>query len=186
MDRIFEASLREGKGQPDFTGTDSFEVVLTLQGEVIDPRFVQLVEMAANRDIELTAEHLVVLDEIRKGATLSPESMRFVPHLVGIGLVERRGGRKAHLSLSRGMYLYLGEVGVYTREHGLAKETYKELLKKCISNSGRRGASLTEFRQVLPSLGDRAIRELVYELREAGEVVVIGHAKSARWFLSGT
>lgn len=184
MDRIFDASLREGKGQPDFTGTDAFEVVLALQGEVIDPRFVQLVDLAARRDFELTAEHLVVLDEIRKGATLSMESMKLVPHLVEIGLVERRrGGRKSPLILSRGMYRYLGEAGIYTRERGLARETNKELLKKCVADCGTMGASLTEFRQALHTLEERAIRELVYELRNEGAIVLRGRAKSARWFL---
>lgn len=185
MDRIFDSSLREGKGQPDFTGTDPYEVVLTLRGEVIDPRFAALVDLAAKRDIELTAEHLVVLDEIRKGSELSPESLKLVPHLMKIGLVERkRRGKKPLLILSRGMYRYLGETGVYTRERGLSKQTYKELLKQCIADCGPHGASLEEFRQVLHTIEDRQIRSLVYELRDHGEIFLEGRTRRARWFLA--
>ncbi len=185
MDRIFDASLREGKGLPDFSGTDAYEVVLTLQGEVIDPPFVHLIELAADRNIILTTEHLVVLDEIRKGAPLSEASLRLAPHLVAIGLVEKkRRGTKNSLILSRSMYGYLGETGVYTREKGLSAERNKALLKQCIEHCGSIGASLDDFRDVLNTVEDRQIRQLVYELRDAGEISVIGRAKQARWFLA--
>ena len=38
---MFERSIRDGKLRPDFSGTDDYEVFLTLHGEVRDPRFLE-------------------------------------------------------------------------------------------------------------------------------------------------
>ncbi len=43
-DRIFESSIREGKGLPDFIHTDTWQVSLTLHGQLRDPRFVRFLE----------------------------------------------------------------------------------------------------------------------------------------------
>lgn len=184
MDKIFDSSLREGKGNPDFAGTDASEVVLTLPGEVIDQSFVSLIEIAEERNIPLHVEHLMTLDQIRRGVAPSSEANGLVNHLVRIGLVETiRKGRKQLLILSRSMSRYLGEAGTYTRESGLTRPTYKELLKKAIENCGEQGASLNEFRQVLPMISDRQIRDLLEELKAEGALMVVGRTRAARWFL---
>jgi ATP-dependent DNA helicase RecG len=185
MDRIFDASLREGKGLPDFTGTGEHEVVLTMRGEVIDDRFLQLLDLAEKYNISLNVYHLVVLDMIRQSEAPPPEARHLVDHLIAIGLLERVGkGRQRHLVLSRGMYRYLGEPGTYTRYAGLDRETNKELILKHIRDSGGRGAALSEFRQVLPQLTEPQVRHMVYELRDEGKVRLVGWSGSARWHLA--
>jgi len=185
MDRIFDASLREGKGLPDFSGTDDHEVVLTMRGEVIDKSFIALLDLAEKHDIVLNVHHLVVLDIIRQNQAPPPKAARLIEHLVNIGLVEHVGkGKLSRLILSRGMYRYLGEPGSYTRYTGLDREEKKALILKHIKLAESRGASLSEFRQVLPQLTNDQVRHLVYELAEEGEVSVVGRAKNARWFVS--
>ena len=39
-DRIFEESIKQGKSLPDFAHTDEYEVVLALDGEIQDERFL--------------------------------------------------------------------------------------------------------------------------------------------------
>lgn len=186
MDRIFDASLREGKGLPDFSGTDQHEVVLTIKGEVIDKPFLQLLDLAEKHGISLNVHHLVVLDLIRQKECPPTEAAPLVEHLVNIGLVERVGkGKQSKLILSRGMYRYLGEPGSYTRYTGLDRETNKQLLLKHVRSSGPRGASLAEFRQVLPQLTEAQVRHLVAELKDEGSVRRSGWANSAKWFASG-
>lgn len=185
MDRIFDASLREGKGRPDFSGTDEYEVVLTMQGEVVDKQFLDLLQLAEKNNILLNAHHLVILDAIRQNEVPPPEADILVFHLINIGLVERVGrGKQNRLILSRGMYRYLGQPGTYTRYAGLDRETHKQLILKHIKNSGIQGASLSEFRQVLPQLTDPQIRHLVDELRDAGLIIRRGWANTARWLHS--
>lgn len=182
MDRIFDASLREGKGLPDFTGTDDHEVVLTMRGDVIDAPFLKLLELAEKQGVPLTVHHLVVLDMIRLNERLSEDAFPLAHHLIDIGLVEQVGrGKQSRLILSRGMYGYLGRPGSYTRYRGLDRETNKQLLLQHIKTSGQRGASLSEFRQVLPQLTDGQVRHLVYELRDEGVVARSGWANSAKW-----
>ncbi len=131
MDRIYDSALREGKARPQFTGTDDFQVALTMRGEVIDPRFLRLLDVAQQHGIVLNLDHLIVLDHIRHGAAPTPDMEDCVRHLVQIGLIERVGtGRASKLILSRGMYLTLGEPGTYTRYVGLDRETNKQLIIK--------------------------------------------------------
>ena len=77
----------------------------------------------------------------------------------------------------------MGEAGSYTRYHGLDRETNKQLLLKRIADMGRRGATLQEFRQVLPQLTEPQLKHLVYELRREGKIHLVGWSKSARWFI---
>jgi len=184
MDRIYDSALREGKAQPQFTGTDDFQVALIMRGEVIDPHFLRLLDSAQEHNIVLNVDHLIVLDHIRQEAALTPDMEECVRHLIKLGLVERVGkGRAGKLILSRGMYRVLGEPGTYTRYAGLDKETNKQLIVKHIKTCGKRGAALKEFRQVLPQLTDPQIRHLVYELRAETKIELEGWAKNARWFL---
>ncbi len=185
MDRIFDASLREGKGRPDFSGTDEYEVVLSLQGEVVDKQFLNLLQLAAKRDFPLNTHHLVILDTILHNQVPPREAQKLVTHLLHIGLIEQVGrGKQNRLILSRGMYRYLGQPGTYTRYAGLDRETHKQLILKHIKDTGTKGASLSEFRQVLPQLTDPQIRQMVYELRRAGLITVQGRANAARWMFS--
>ena len=184
MDTIFDKSLREGKGEPDFEGTDMHEVVIRLHGRVLDSRFVELLDLASKRGFHLTVEHLIILERIRQSGVSSQLDVTSVKHLIDIGLVELSGrGKKIEYHLSRGMYKYLGEPGSYTRKKGLDRETNKQLLVQHVKNGMDEGATFNEFRQVLPSLNDRQIRQLVYELRDEEKIVATGHAKAARWFL---
>jgi ATP-dependent DNA helicase RecG len=182
MDRIYDTSLREGKGLPDFTGTDEHEVVLSMRGEVIDAPFLQLMNHAENHGITLSVRHLRTLDSIQHSHGAESCNPEIVRHLIDIGLVERVGrGKSGRLILSRGMYGYLGEPGSYKRYKGLDRETNKELLLKHIRTCGKQGANLFEFRQVLPQLTDGQIRYLVDELRKDGLVIRIGWANTSRW-----
>jgi ATP-dependent DNA helicase RecG len=105
-----------------------------------------------------------------------------VDHLVHIGLVERIGrGRASRVILSRGMYRYLGEPGSYTRYRGLDRETNKQMILKHVEHCGAAGASLAEFREVLPQLTLSQIRHLVSELRDAGLIHRAGWANQSRW-----
>ncbi len=184
MDRIYDSILREGKARPLFSGTDDFQVALTLSGEIIDPSFLRLLELAQKHNITLSINHLIILDQVRQGAILTQEMEDGIHHLIEIGLLERVGkGRSSKLILSRGMYRVLGQPGTYTRYSGLDRETNKQLILKHIQTCGKRGAVLKEFLQVLPQLTEAQIRFLVYELRDDGKVHLEGRARTSRWFV---
>ncbi len=184
MDRIFGIVLREGKVLPKFDGTDAYQVVLTVRADKIDKRFLRLLDLAEKHGIRLNVEHLVVLDVVRQGEPLPAEMKLLVWHLIDIGLLERQGrGKASKLILSRGMYRALGEAGTHTRVEGLDRETNKALLLKHAIKSGQAGATLEEFRQVIPSLTNDQIRHMVYELKVEGRLTNVGQARGTRWIV---
>lgn len=185
MDRIFGIVLREGKSAPDFSGTDTYQVSIAVRADQVDKRFLGLLELAERHGISLDVSHLVVLDVVRSERAISEEMKPLVKYLIKIGLLERHGrGRGSRISLSRGMYRVLGEAGVHTRVEGLDRETNKELLLKHARQSGAIGASLEEFRQVLPSLTSSQVRHMVYELRDEGKLRSIGRTRGSKWLVN--
>jgi len=57
---------KESKPRPDFTGTDDFQVFLTLRGDVQDVRFLRFLEQVGRETLQsFTTEDLLVLDTLR-------------------------------------------------------------------------------------------------------------------------
>jgi ATP-dependent DNA helicase RecG len=59
VDRMIEESLREGKRIPEFTGTDNYQVSITVHGELRNPDFVRFLErVSAERQFSFSVEDL--------------------------------------------------------------------------------------------------------------------------------
>lgn len=183
MDRIYMWSLRAGRGRPDFSGSDNYQVALTMRADGMDPRFLGLLDVATERKIDLNLEDLLILDSLRLGEHLPAEDVSRAHWLERLGLVERAGrGGSRRFILSRALFVAIGERAAYTRARGLDRETKKALLFQHVQHNARWGANLAEFCQVLPELMERQVRELVYELRSEGRMHAVGRGKSSRWF----
>jgi ATP-dependent DNA helicase RecG len=106
-----------------------------------------------------------------------------VPALVEQGVVERVGrGRGTRYILSRRLYEFLGESGVYTRRRGLDREANKALLMKHIQDNRRRGCQLAELEQVLPALSRYQVQALLRVLQAEGQIHHVGQTSAARWY----
>jgi len=142
--RMFEECIKESKPQPDFSGTDDYQVSLTLKGEVQDARFLRFLEhIGKEMLVSFTTEDLLVLDLLRREQSI-PEKLK--SRLLGLrerGVIETVGrGRGIRNILSRRFYNFLGEKGVYTRKRGLDRETNKALLLRHIQDNKRTGSPL--------------------------------------------
>jgi ATP-dependent DNA helicase RecG len=179
-DRMFQASVREGKLPPDFSGTDEHQVALTLHGKVQDPSFLRFLEqISAEHQVTLSTEDLLVLDAVHREHAI-PERLRpRLSHLSGLGALERIGRRYI---LSRRFYRLTGAKGTYTRKRGLDRETNKALLLKHIDDNKKTGTPFAELAQVLPALSRNQIRVLLRELKGGGQIHVVGSTKAARWY----
>ncbi|MCY1010960.1 putative DNA binding domain-containing protein [Nannocystis pusilla] len=72
-DRMFAASLREGKLLPDYSTSDAYHVALDLYGQVRRPAFVRFIERLANESGRpLGLEDLLVLDAVDRGQPVAP------------------------------------------------------------------------------------------------------------------
>jgi ATP-dependent DNA helicase RecG len=185
--RMFEESIKEGKPKPDFTGTDDYQVELTLRGEIQNPAFLGFLQkVGAERLSTFGTRDILVLDAIQREEPLGEDLKEHLPHLLDEGIVERIGrGRGSRLILSRGLYDFMGKSGAYTRRKGLDRETNKALLLRHLSGAGASGAAFTELQQVLPALSRRQIQGLLEDLRVEGKVVLEGKRRYALWRIAG-
>lgn len=179
-DRMFKATIEEGKLPPDFSASAQESVSVVLHGAVQDEAFVEFLErVAAEKQKRFQVTDLVVLDAIHRGLEI-PDAVRSrVAELVAMGAVERV--ERSKLVLSRSFYVLKGKPGEYTRRAGLDRETRKELLLKHIVSCGTAGAPFEELAQVLPGASRNELKVLLRELKEAGRAHARGATRAARW-----
>ncbi len=187
MNLMFEQSISQGKSRPDFTGTDDFHVVVTLNGEVRDPTFVRFMERIGQEAGESFDVHdFLVLDLIHREEPVDDALRPRLGRLVDLGIIERRGrGRAVRHMLSRRFYVLSGKRGSYTRRRGLDWEEHKALLVRHLRDAGEAGSPISELQQVLTSRSREQIRRMLRELRDEGRVQLVGVKRAARWFASG-
>ncbi len=138
---MFEESIRQGKLRPEFTGTDAYQVVLTLHGQVRDPRFVRFFE-DVNRQLQANFDvhDFLLIDLIHREETVPDPLRARLRRLVELGAVESIGrGRGTRYLLARRFYSTTGQAGVYTRRKGLDREQNKAILLKHIRSRSPQG-----------------------------------------------
>ncbi len=184
MNLMFEQSIQESKPIPDFSGTDRYQVVLTLHGDVQDPKFLQFLEKVGREKLQLfsTADFLL-LDVIHREQPV-PEHLKPRLHkLTTLGVIEKYGrGRGVKYILGRKYYKMAGQKGVYTRKKGLDRETNKALLLKHIEDNRKSGSKLKELMQVLPAHTMPQVQTLLRELKAEGKIHNTGKTRGALWY----
>lgn len=181
---MFERCIQESKALPDYTGTDDYQVALTLHGEVQDPAFLRFLEKVGRERLDsFSTEDFLIIDHVYRDEPVPEFLRRNLTHLIDGGILERVGkGKSTRYILSRRFYGHLGKEGTYTRKRGLDRETKKALLLKHIRDHAVHGSQLSKLRQVLPELSRAQVQVLLRQLRDDGEVHCVGRTRSARWY----
>lgn len=99
---MFERSIRDGKLRPDFSGTDDYEVFLSLHGEVLDPRFLEFFGKIGQETLAtFSTQDFLVVDLIHREQPVPPELQDRLPRLLELGIIESqgRGSNKTYSSL---------------------------------------------------------------------------------------
>lgn len=184
MNLMFERSIQQGKPRPDFTGTDAYNVVITLRGQVQDFRFLQFLEKVGRETLASFGTHdFLVLDLVHREESVPGTLKESLRKLVELGIVEIVGrGKGARYLLSRRFHAAIRKRGTYTRKKGLDRETNKQLLLTHIKDNKRDGSRMDDFRQILPGFSRGQIHALLRELKREGKVRVEGRTKAALWF----
>lgn len=181
MNRMFEECIKESKPTPDFTGTDDYQVAVTLRGEVQDPQFLRFLEQVGKERLaSFTTQDFLLLDAIHHEQKIPNSAKSHLDHLQGLGIIERRG--RGRYMLTQRFYRFIGQQAAYTRKKGLDRETNKMLLLKHIQDNATEGCRLEELTQVLPSLPSYIVKDLLQELKKDGRIINIGRTKGARWY----
>lgn len=183
MNLMFELSVQEAKPLPDFTGTDDFFVIVTLNGLILDKAMLSVINRISENCGELlSTEDFLTIDALYHERTLTPKMQSRLDRLTGIGIVEHIG-RKKYI-LARSLYAATGKSGIHTRRVGLDRDTNKELLLKHIRQNNAVGTPFKELQQVLPSLSRNQIKALMKELKDNDKVHCDGKTSAARWHIN--
>lgn len=183
MNLMFEQSITQGKARPELSGSDEHYVMLTLHGEVKDPRFVQCLEkMSQETQATFDTHDFLVLDLVHRGAPIPLSLRERLGKLADLGAVERIGrGRGMRYLLSRRFYSAIGARGTYTQRRGLDWEENKAILLRHLRGCGEAGCAISELQQVLPGRSRDQIKRMLGQMRDEGSIRLVGERRWARW-----
>ena len=126
MNLMFELSVQEAKPLPDFTGTDDFFVIVTLNGLIIDKAMLSVIKRISEKGAELlSTEDFLVIDALYHTRTLNEKMQSRLNRLIEMGIVEHIGRKK--YVLARSLYAATGKTGVHTRRVGLDRNSRNQI-----------------------------------------------------------
>ncbi|MDR0250045.1 MAG: putative DNA binding domain-containing protein [Burkholderiales bacterium] len=152
VDKIYRGMLRFGRPEPDYSRTDSNNVVLQLATVEADEPFLKLVvEQESRQDgAPLPIDSLIVLAALREHKRLGAEELarhihrdatqakRTLELLVEAGLVEAHGNtRNRSYTLSVDMYRAKGDKLAYTHQVGFTHVQHPEMVLNYARQHGR-------------------------------------------------
>jgi len=179
-DKMFRIMIEEGKSRPDYSKSDEYRVVLRLDSEIKDQRFLSFLDKIGQETLKSWSVHdLILLDDIRQGKVHKMDER--IRQFIDQGIVEQVGGRGkgSRYILSKKFFSYLGEKGAYTREKGLDRGTNKELILLHLKNHN--SGTIKEFEAVLPNLNRYQIHSLLKELKSGQKVKFVGPKRTGHW-----
>ncbi|MCD8083754.1 MAG: putative DNA binding domain-containing protein [Clostridiales bacterium] len=183
MNLMYELSVQEAKPLPDFTGTDEYYVILTLNGLIIDKAMLSVIKRIGDEQMEsMSTDDFLVIDALYHEKPLTQKMKSRLSHLTDMGIIEHTGRNK--YVLARSLYAAAGQSGVHTRHVGLDRNTNKELLYTHISKNNAVGTPARELQQVLPGHSRNQIWALTRELRDSGRIFCVGKTSAARWYVT--
>jgi ATP-dependent DNA helicase RecG len=186
LNLMLEQAIKQTKPLPDFCGSGSHEVRLTLKGTVQHPSFLRYLQRLGDERVSQFSTHdFLTLHAVHQDQDLSAVQADRVAGLIDCGAVEKVGkGKSARHLLSKELYAEMGELGTYTRKLGLDRDTNQALLFKHIRDNDAAGSPFNDLRQVLPSLSDDAIRWLLQRLLDEHRIEKQGNTKALRYHIT--
>jgi len=137
MDVIFEAAIRQGKGLPDFKGTDAHTVRINIPAKVKDAEFVRFLEKIVNeKQVSFSFDEIYELEMLREQKVVANPQHK--EKFLKLGIVEKIGKTSGtKYMLSHKYYSYEEKPGIYTRIKGISREKKKELILNHIQREGQ-------------------------------------------------
>lgn len=169
LDRIYKASISQGKGLPDFDGTTPEFVVINIPAKIKDVNFVYYLQKVAKETaLQIdTVKDFIELEEIREhGRGLDKGRLH---EFIKNKIVEKTGkGRGMKYVLAKNFYEFIDERGEYTRKKWLNKGEQKQLILNHLKDYGQ--AKISDFKSLFKekSLTNQQLNILLTELAPDG------------------
>ncbi|MBR5069347.1 MAG: putative DNA binding domain-containing protein [Bacteroidales bacterium] len=181
--KMFQSQKDRYLPMPDYDLSTSNEVILNLPGTIIDENYSLM--LLANQDLTLT--DAVLLDQVQKGHSISPEA---VAMLRKRKLIE---GRLPHIFVSKNVAQATNQKVEYSKHKGLADKQCEALLLDSLKDHG----ILTKkeiVRLLWDVLSDQLdekqkntkVYNILRKLRESGKIVNKTIGNKSQWSLAKT
>ena len=181
MDVIFDATIRHGKGLPDFKGTDAHTVRINIPAKVKDTEFIRFLEkIVAEKQVGFSFDEIYELELLREQKVVANPQHK--EKFLKLGIVEKIGKTSGtKYMLFHKYYSYDEKPGIYTRIKGLTREHKKQLILEHIKREGH--GKMHEFADIFPELKPSDITNFLQELKREGLIFVEGKTNNAVWKL---
>ncbi len=193
IDRIFEGLLRYGRTAPDYSASDSFNVIVKMSDEDANLDFLNMILQRENQmNGSLPIDSLIILSKLSHERRLTtadfadslqkPEaSIRAnLEKLVEAGMVEPHGsGRGRFYMLSAKIYKKTGEKAAYVRQAGFDPIQQEQMILNFIEKHGSiKRSDVIELCRVSK---DQAYK-LLAKLKKQGMIELEGEKKHAVYY----
>ncbi|MDR2600435.1 MAG: putative DNA binding domain-containing protein [Oscillospiraceae bacterium] len=181
MNLMYELCIKEGKALPDFKGSDSYFVRLTLNGMIKDEKLILLFKRIENDVVDdFITEDFLIINSLFYERSL-PTSLRSrAKYLTELGVTEHIG--RGRYILAQKLFEEVGGSLTHSRQASFDREENKKQILIHVRMHSSRGTPLRELMQLLPNHSRSQIQKLLYELRDEGKVRIDGKANKSRWY----
>jgi len=182
LDRIFKNNIMDGKGMPDFSGSDPDYVVLDIPSKVQDINFVEyLQKISAEKQITFDEiDNIIFMENIRTVG--KSDNKEKINKFIKLDLIEKVGlGRGVRYILSKDYYGFIDKKEEYTRRKWIDRNIQKELLLQYFKDH-RRGKMSDFLRLFEERLTRRQIQGLLKILKAEEFIYFDGKPRSVDAF----
>lgn len=179
LDDIFEKAIRDGKGLPDLSRSDSRSVLLSIPAQVKDKDFILYLERITNeRQVHLSFEEIYELERIRDGQKVRMPD--FKDKFLKLGIIESISkGRGTRYILSQRYYETIGQSGKHTRLKGLTRDQIKELILNHIKEG--KICNIGILVDAFPECKPQDLSNMLQELKKDGRIYFEGSHQHGVW-----
>lgn len=181
IDNIFETTIRQGKGLPNFKGTNNSTVQINIPATVRDAEFVKFLEKVINeKQVSFSFNEIYELERLREKKILP--ILQHKEKFLKIGIIEKVGKTSGtKYILSHRYYSHEEKPGIYTRIKGFNRESKKELILEHVRREGK--GRREDFLDAFPELKSGDVANLLNELKSEGKIKHEGFRRSGHWVI---
>lgn len=165
VDKIFYQSISEGKGAPDYSSSDDFQVHLALSAIVKDKAFALFItKLQEERSNKLSVQEILFLDSIREGKAKEGLDKTMGEKLFNEGLIEKVGKtNRQQWRLSKSYYSFTNKEADYTKNTPIDESFVLMRVGQYLKSFGR--AKMGKFVELfVDQLTRDQVKTIIYKL----------------------
>ncbi len=167
VDKIYYQSISEGKGSPDYTNTDDFQVQLILSAIVKDRAFALFItKLQQERSEKLSVQEILFLEAIREGKSKEELDKTIAEKLYSDGLIEKVGKtNRQQWRLSKAYYSFTNKEADYTKNTPIDESFALMRISQYLQSFGK--AKMGKFVELFEhQLTRDQVKTIIYKLSD--------------------